>query len=179
MFTALVILGWLYNDRQMSEQGLVGRNVLTALGYAAFGVGALMVALPTMAPDNGLGAKTWIWVAILAGVIGSTGQMTDMADLEGDRKRGRKTAPIVWGEEVAKWTICVPVGIWSVLCPWFWEARFLGFVLPVMIGAKIISRLLTEETAAHKNTNRIWNLWVAVLYMLPLFAERSMNHHTI
>ena len=173
MCIALVAIGWLYNDCQMSEQGLVGRNVLTALGYAAFGVGALMVAMPTMALDNGLGAKTWVWVAILVAVIGTTGHVTDMADLEGDRQRGRKTAPIVWGEEVAKWTICVPVGVWSVLCPWFWEARFLGLLLPVLTGGKIISRLLTEETAAHKNTNRIWNLWVVVLYMLPLFAGRS------
>ena len=174
MCVVLMGLGWLYNDCQMSEKGWVGRNFLTALGYAAFGVGALMVAMPVTSAGFSISKQTWLWVVILAGVIGTTGHLTDLADLEGDRLRGRKTAPIVLGEDAAKWTVCVPVAVWSVLCPWFCEARFLGFLLPAMIGGKIISRLLTKNTAAaHKQTFRLWNLWVAVLYFLPLLRSRS------
>ena len=174
MCVVLMGLGWLYNDCQMSERGWVERNLLTALGYAAFGVGALMVAMPSMSTQAAVDKQTWLWVAVLAGVIGSTGHLTDLADLEGDRLRARKTAPIVLGEEAAKWTVCVPVAVWTVLCPWFWEARFLGFLLPTMLGGKIISRLLTKNTAAaHKQTFRLWNLWVAVLYFLPLLSAKS------
>ena len=184
MCLALMVLGWLYNDCKFSESGVVGRNVLTAAGYAAFGVGAVMVATPTSTPATtitslllgGLSPKLWLWVAVLAVVIGCTGQMTDMADLEGDKSRGRtNTIPILLGEDVAKWTIIVPVAFFSLFCPWFWDARFLGFVLPAMVGERIIVRLLIEEgtAAAYKKTNHIWNLWVAVLYILPLFAKAS------
>ena len=200
MWFALLVLGWLYNDCGMSERGWVGRNVLTALGYAAFGVGALMVALPpTTTPmpttkntpndgtyAGGLEAKMWTWISILALVIGTTGQMTDLVDLAGDAQKGRKTIPIIYGEAAAKWTVCVPVAVWSVLCPWFWETRFLGFVVPVMLGGKIVERLLTttmtttttttgegerEKSKGYKTTFRLWNLWVAVLYLMPLMTR--------
>ncbi|KAL6715096.1 hypothetical protein ACLMJK_007357 [Lecanora helva] len=173
MCLALMGLGWLYNDRQMSEHGWVTRNILTALGYAAFGVGALMVAMPTSLAESTISPKTWLWVLFLAGVIATTGHLTDMADLEGDKSRGRKTAPIVLGENLVTWTICLPVAVWSVLCPWFWEVSFLGFVLPVVVGKEIVSRLLTKRTAGgYKQTFRIWNLWVAVIYFLPLLGRK-------
>ena len=177
---ALMGLGWLYNDCQISESGWVGRNVLTALGYAGFGVGATMIAMPaTLSTSAGthvamtLDANTWSWIVILAAVIGTTGQLTDLADFEGDRARGRLTAPIVMGEELARWTVIVPVGVWSVVCPWFWEAKFLGFLLPVMVGKKIVERLLTKTDAGeHKRTFHLWNLWVVILYVLPLLTTK-------
>ena len=180
MCITLMVLGWLYNDCGLSERGIMGRNALTALGYAAFGVGAWRVAIPSAPETNQADGATylWLWIAILAAVIGTTGQMTDMADLEGDRLRGRTTAPIVWGEGVAKCSIGLPVAIWSVVCPLFWHLAAgvfsIGFALPVALGGVIVVRLAMGQkwstAAGYKRTNRLWNLWVAVLYLMPLFA---------
>ena len=51
MCVALMGLGDLYNDMQLGEQWLA-RSRLTALGYSAFGVGALDVALPLISTPN-------------------------------------------------------------------------------------------------------------------------------
>ena len=144
---------------------MLARNVLTGLGYSAFGVGALDVATG----GHGLDTKTWVWVAILAVVVMTTGHMTDLPDLEGDKARGRKTIPVVFGAEAARWMLAVPILVASLICPWFWDARFSGFLLVAGLGAKIVERLVKGE--GDKTTYKMWCGWVAALYFVPLFAE--------
>ena len=99
--------------------------------------------------------------------------MTDLPDLEGDSARGRKTIPVVIGAEAARWSLAVPVAVASLLCIWFWEARFVGALLVGGVGGKIVERLIKEEQKGQgdKGTYRLWCGWVALLYFLPLFAQ--------
>lgn len=102
MCVALIVLRLTYNDCRMSEKGWVERIVLTALSYVAFEIGATMAAMPSLFDSECCGGLADVAVVvILVEVTGTIAQLTDLADLEGDRLRGRETAPIILGEDVA------------------------------------------------------------------------------
>lgn len=49
------------------------------------------------------------WLAMIGGIIFTTLQMQDMADVHGDAKRRRKTVPLVYGDLAARYSIAIPV----------------------------------------------------------------------
>ena len=55
----------------------------------------------------------WQWLVIISCVISTTMHVQDLKDEAGDRARARRSAPIVLGDAVARWTIAIPVLFWS------------------------------------------------------------------
>lgn len=78
--------------------------------------------------------------------------------------------PLVICDGYARWTIAVSMLIWSTLCPAMWvKSTVLGVIivgLSVLIGVRA---LLRRGMASDKRTFIIWNVWVSILYLLPLF----------
>ena len=95
--------------------------------------------------------------------------MQDLPDQEGDALRGRRTVPLDIGDGPARWSVAIPVFVWSAAAPLFWRTGVLGFV-PTLVLASIVSfRVLGKRTAIEdKVTLRIWTLWMLSLYLLPL-----------
>lgn len=58
---------------------------------------------------------------MIGAIIFTTLQTQDMADVHGDAKRGRKTFPLVYGDRAARWSITIPVTVWSLICLLFGE----------------------------------------------------------
>ena len=167
---ALIFFGWVYNDLGGADRDPIVRNLINGIGYLSFACGATIVA----GSHQLFNEMIYRWILVIGAVIITTVQLQDMTDQEGDSIRGRKTVPLVIGDGPARWTIAVPVVLWSLLCPAFWSFDVIGFILPVTIGVSISSRILLVRTLeADKSTFKLWNLWVMILYFLPLLKRCS------
>lgn len=165
----LIVLGYGYNDLNLADWHWASRNAINALGFCSFASGALDVVLSEssyhISPD-----MYW-WLLIIAAVVFSTVQTQDMADQIGDRLRGRDSFPIAVGDGAARWLTAVPVAAWSFFCPFFWKISNGPNILIAVIGTAVSCRLLVYRgVEADKRTFRLWNAWMAGLYVLPLWA---------
>lgn len=168
----LVVLGTWYNNMGGADTNPLIRNLINALGYLCFITGAMEVALgfhTPLSPTKQLSQ----WLLVIAGIILSTVHAQDMYDQKGDAERGRKTVPIVIGDAAARWTIAVPMLGWGVLCPAFWHAHAVIYALSCVLAASVAVRtLLFRSVESDKATFRIWNCWVALVFVMPLWAGR-------
>lgn len=180
---ALIWLGMWYNNWGGADKNPVIRNTINALGYTCFASGAMEVALGgSLLPLHPLGWSGQ-WLLVIIGIIFSTVQLQDMSDQAGDAKRGRRTVPLVWGDTAARWTIAIPIFCWGVWCPMFWAVSSFWFTVSMVLASLVAFRtLVVRSVQGDKQTFRLWNCWIAVVYVLPLFSraeplQRSLSSH--
>ncbi|KAH1985262.1 hypothetical protein LV164_001155 [Aspergillus fumigatus] len=177
----LIILGTCYNSFGAGDHNPVIRNIINALGYFCFNSGAVEVALGsgsavfTERPE----ARQYslrLWIMVITTIILTTMHVQDMCDQEGDAKRGRRTLPLVIGDAAARWSIALPMPVWGVICPLLADsgplATGLSFVLAFAVAIRM---LMWRDTASDRMTFRVWNLWISVVYMLPLLGSVSLS----
>lgn len=169
---AMMVLTWMYNDLGGGEESYLVRNLINAFGFMCYSSGATLVACGhgeiTLNPD------AYQWLGMIGGIVFTTLQMQDMSDQKGDKARGRGTIPLILGDWVARWTIAIPVSLWSIACPLFWKLHPYAFIAPIILGSLIGLRiLLLRSVDADKLTWKFWNLWISSLYLLPL-----IKYHT-
>ncbi|CAG8890509.1 unnamed protein product [Penicillium egyptiacum] len=180
---ALIWLGVWYNNWGGADKNPVIRNIINGLGYTCFASGAMEVALGgSLLPLHPLG-RSGQWLLVIICIIFSTVQLQDMPDQGGDAKRGRRTVPLVWGDTAARWTIAIPMLCWGIWCPMFWAASSFWFTMSMALASLVAFRtLVVRSVQGDKQTFRVWNCWIAVVYMLPLFSEgepaqRNLSSH--
>jgi 4-hydroxybenzoate polyprenyltransferase len=165
---AILVLAWIYNDLGAANENFHIRNITNALGIAAFNAGSIVA----LTGASGLNSMGYIWLCILAAAICSTISILDMPDITGDSARGRQTMPIVYGHEIARWGLAIPIIFWSAFCPLFLGVGIAGFVLSVMFGGGLAGHLLINRTQkSDKASEKLWCMWCMMLYCLPLFAN--------
>jgi 4-hydroxybenzoate polyprenyltransferase len=168
---ACVICTYMYNDLGGADESSLARNVLNTIGVTGFGSGAAKVLLGASATLN---ATAYHWLALIFAIVATTLQAQDMEDVEGDRVRGRLTLPLLIGDGPARWSIAVLVAVWSVVCPVYWRLEWSGYVLPIAVGFTIAWRsLVLRSIEADKRTWRVWNAWMVILYLLPVWTPLS------
>lgn len=80
--------------------------------------------------------------------------------------------PIVYGHELARWGLAVPIVFWSVVCPLFLGVGVVGFVFSVALGGGLAGHLLVFRTQRRDEVSeKLWCVWTMMLYCLPLFAD--------
>ena len=169
---ALVLLGWWYNDRGGGDSSCITRNFINACGFLSYASGATEVASRSDLLDNPFNPVAWPWFLVIGAVVFTTVQTQDMYDQAGDSLRQRKTVPLVIGDYYARWSIAIAMIGWSVVCPTFWQLGPATYAMSTITGAVVISRTLTKKSVpADKLTFRIWNLWMVMLYLMPLFKR--------
>ena len=159
---------WLYNDLDGANSSFVLRNALNACGLLSFSVGATAI---TVGGDR---FSFWgsVWLLLLWWIIFTTVQVQDLADAEGDAARGRKTMPLVCGDNVTRWSVATFVLFWSMVCRIFWRLDNLGSVPPLLVGGTLACRiLLWRNLEADKSVWRLWCFWMAVISFLPLVRQ--------
>lgn len=169
---ALMVLGYTYNDLGLADWNWVSRNCINGLGFCCFASGALEVALD-MPLQAALSEHRPMlaWLGVIAAVVISTVQTQDMADQDGDRMRARKSLPLTVGDGTARWLTATSVASWSILCPLYWEVGRVSCLCVGSLGLVISCSMLTlRSVEADKRTFRLWNGWMASLYMLPLVS---------
>lgn len=163
----LMIGTWMYNDLGGADNGVIVRNLLNGFGYICYSSGSMKVA--TGFGQHDLNGTSTIWLAIIGGIIFTTLQMQDMADVHGDAKRGRKTVPLIYGDRFARWSIAVPVVAWSLICPAFWGVGVFGYVLPIIAAGVFLTRLFKYRSVEDDGlTWWFWCSWLSAVFITPL-----------
>ncbi|KAI4161810.1 MAG: hypothetical protein LQ342_004501 [Letrouitia transgressa] len=161
---ALMVLGYIHNDLGAGDRSCVLRNILNAAGFLCFGTGAAAV---TMAKSVEFTRAAYMWYAIIAAVVFTTIQSQDMHDQEGDRELSRRTVPLIFGDQNARWSLAVLVLGWSLLVPRWWGASIWTSGVFLLVGGSIAVRYWTQrEVHDDRKTYRIWNLWIVCLYLM-------------
>ncbi|KAI0206837.1 UbiA prenyltransferase family-domain-containing protein [Astrocystis sublimbata] len=169
---ALIAMGYGYNDLNLADWHWTSRNAINALGFCSFASGALDVTLGSSHLDLPLDVVGWL--CIIAGVVFTTVQTQDMADQIGDRLRGRSSLPLVVGDAQARWLTALPMVAWSFICPRYWRINDGLEIFMGLFGVAISCGLLIYRSIeADKQTFRLWNVRMAGLYVLPVWAATS------
>lgn len=162
----LIVLTYIYNDLGAGDENFLLRHVNNAFGFITFGAGAAQVAL--CSSGKSLNSQAYIWLGVIATIITFTIQFQDMEDQEGDRKRERRTLPIVLGDLWMRRMNAVVIIVFSIAAPAFWRLGCLGYSVPVGMGLLIAGRSLVCKPLQDKTTFQLWCLWLVILYLLPL-----------
>ena len=171
----LTCLNWMYNELGGSDENFIVRNLLLGATYAGYCSGAVKVAT---GPGFSMNRAAYDWIAMIGSVIFTTMHVQDLKDQAGDNARGRKTAPLVLGDSVARLSIAIAVLIWSVVCPAFWSLHLTSSAPSIFLGLVVAYRaIFSRSFQADRTTWRVWSLWLTSLYFLPLMKDIGAPHH--
>lgn len=176
----LMSLVWMYNDLEGSSVNVWLRNLLNAGGLMSFSWGALSVMSKdhtkllrlAMDGDAVLPERAYWWILATGVIIVATVHAQDMPDIEGDKARGRKTMPLLYGESWARGSVAVMVTLVSVLSPFFFSGPTSWWAAPpLLLGCSLsILTLLRRGQAMDEVAWKLWCFWTISLYLLPLSA---------
>jgi len=111
----LLLLGFWYNDCGGADRNCLLRNPINGAGFICYTSGAMEVAYGSAIPLSGPLLR---WSAVVGATVASTVQTQDMYDQAGDSVRHRQTIPSFLDDAMGRWTIAIPVVMWSWVCPW-------------------------------------------------------------
>lgn len=150
------------------------KNIINSLFYATGQLGGTRVAAESMS-DTTMIRAGYEWCGMLLLETFTTIQVQDIRDQEGDAARGRSTMSIALGDKATRWITSVTITFWSFACPLYWANGNLhgGFVLPLLIGAVLVFRLLfCISVPADRLTWDLYTLmWLPALYATPLLSR--------
>ena len=162
---------WIYNDLGGFYEHFLIRNIIIAIGYVWCGFGIIKV----VSDGHGLSHVGYIWSGILCILIATTMDIQDLRDQEGDRLVQRKTAPLVLGDTVARWSIVVALLGWSILCPAYWSLGIGYYFLPMFSAGIICYRVLwMRNPVADELSCKLWGIWLSSMFVLPLCFDHSV-----
>ncbi|KAK7946713.1 UbiA prenyltransferase [Apiospora aurea] len=161
----LFVLTWLYNDLQGGDENWICRNLIIAAAFFLYNSGSVKVACSNCnVTDTGAA-----WAIMVSGIILTTMHVQDLKDQQGDSARGRRSAPLVLGNAPARWTLAIPICIWSYGCARFWDVGLAAGSAVVVLGVIVATRCVGYSgRQSDRRTWELWALWLATLYMLPL-----------
>ncbi|KAK1981747.1 UbiA prenyltransferase family [Colletotrichum cereale] len=156
-----------YNDLGGADEHFLIRQFINGLAYPVYGVAALKLAA-------GIGAgeilfAAYEWLGLLGFVVGTTIQIQDLKDYEGDKMRERHTFPVVLGDFFTRASVCVGILFWSIVCTAYWNSSASACVVVFISGLIVIARVLyVREPKADRLSFILWTWWVMELFVLPL-----------
>src|SRR5215469_5667737 len=162
-----LVANWVYNDLEGGDANFVIRQVINGLAYLPCGVGVtkLIVGNGGLVVPND---RFYQWILVITLVVGTTTQVQDLKDLDGDRARNRHTFPVVLGDFVTRFSCCAGIVFWSVWCYVYWDLKW-QFCSPMMILGMtvILSIIFLRGQKADKRSFLLWSFWVMSLLALP------------
>jgi 4-hydroxybenzoate polyprenyltransferase len=162
-----LVANWIYNDLEGGDANFVIRQVINGLAYLPCGVGAtkLIVGNGGLTVPND---RFYEWILVISMVVGTTTQVQDLKDLEGDRARNRHTFPVVLGDFVTRFSCCVGIAFWSVWCFVYWDLKWQLCSPTMILGAIVIFSIsVLRGQKADKRSFLLWSFWVMSLLALP------------
>ena len=166
--TACIIVGcWVYNDLKASDDSWLTRNAVIALGFGVFNWSSLKIAVGR--GSAGITTTGLAWIGMYSLVIFTTMHVQDMKDQAGDRARGRRTAPLIFGDRAARWSLAVPILIWGPVCALHCQATLLIATFVSLFGGYVGWRCLSFHGSLQDRwTWQLWCAWTAMLSLMPL-----------
>lgn len=133
-----LVLGWLYSGPPfylkrwpsgLAAVAILGGLVTYIAGYTANGGGSDVRSL-------------FVFAAVMALWMGLVGQTKDLSDIEGDKQAGRRSGPVVWGEDVARLVfsgVALCLGGGYILSAAFFAASLLIPAIVLAFGAVAVA----------------------------------------
>ncbi|KAI0896943.1 UbiA prenyltransferase family-domain-containing protein [Annulohypoxylon nitens] len=165
----ILILTWSYNDLQGGDEAFI-REIIIAIAYGLFNSGSLIVAVGAKTSLSALGIA---WTAIVSSVILTTMQVQDLKDQAGDKLRGRRTIALFLGEKFSRVSIAFFVCFWSCVSAYFWTLGPIALCCIAVVATIVAVRVIfVNSQKGDARTWRLWCLWHASLYTLPVVMLR-------
>jgi len=162
---ALVALTIIYDELGAHAGHWAVRNLVNALGFVSFEVGASLVAGNNR---HYLDNTARLSVLCSAGIFFSTIQSQDFKDVEGDTLIGRQTIPIVHPKLAAP-TLAMILQAWSVGLSILWHANFVtGIAVNTVALAVGLCFIFSTTCKAYQRSFYLYNVWLSFAHGLPL-----------
>jgi 4-hydroxybenzoate polyprenyltransferase len=163
-----VFFSVLYNDFNGDANPLI-RNVLNAIGIGCFYAGPVQIAHGNISLLST--PKALCWIILLGLSISLTVHTQDFRDVKGDKKRSRRTIPLVFSDLPARYSVVAGSLVCSCVTSLFWGVGIMGFLLPGIIGPVMAVNWLGNQTLdGDKLSWKIWAYWMLSLFVLPFFS---------
>jgi 4-hydroxybenzoate polyprenyltransferase len=177
---------WFYSTTYKRE--LLLGNVIIAILTALVPFLVLLYELPLLARNYGSGISPItrvlvIWVlgfSLFAFLVNLNREIVkDAEDFEGDQAYGKKTIPVVWGMEAARWISVTFTGLTIALlvCVWFWFIRdnitLIYFLVMLIIPLVLVLFMLLKslnKTMLHKAS-----FWLKIVMLSGLGYMIAVN----
>ena len=94
----LLVLGWLYSGPPIYLKR-------SSTGWAVLGIMVALITYSAGYSSNGGGGNIHsflVFATVMALWLGIVSQTKDLSDIEGDKQAGRRSGPVVWGENAAR-----------------------------------------------------------------------------
>jgi len=170
---------WFYSTIYKRE--LLLGNIIVALLTAFVPFMVLLFELPLLARNYGTDVNPitrflLIWVlgfslfAFLVNLIREI--VKDIEDFEGDRAYGKKTIPVIWGIDTARWIslVIIIISIVLLILAWFFFIRdyitMIYFLVMLVIPLCVVSIFLIRGT--NQNTFHKANIWLKIIMLSGL-----------
>ncbi|MBV9453200.1 MAG: UbiA family prenyltransferase [Rubrobacter sp.] len=137
---ALLALGWLYSGPPFylkrsptgwTIMGIIVAYITYNVGYVANGGGSAVYSL-------------FIFATIMALWLGLVSQTKDLSDIEGDKQAGRRSGPVIWGENAARLVysgVALSLGGGYILAAAFFAPGLLIPALVLALGAVVVTAI--------------------------------------
>jgi len=161
------VLSYYYNE--LNGGGGPLRDVIISVSYGLANRTSLRLA---SGPENTINQQGQAWIFVVSTIILTTMHIQDMKDLQGDRKRGRKTIPILIGDFSCRIALAILIPFWSIIAVRFWNLGITGsslyFLLAILVGIRVLAIQDRKEDA---RTWKLWCFWHTSLYALPILSR--------
>lgn len=163
---------WVYNDLKASYDGWIQRNLIAALAFWVYSRSSLKVAIGGGSSDAVITPIGQLWVLVISEAIMTTTHVQDPKYVLGDKSRGRETAPVLLGERITKWSLAIPIFLWSPICALFW-GEWIASIPAIIIGFCVSYRCIPRSGKDEdKWAWQVWCCWTAFLSLMPLGNEQ-------
>lgn len=156
----VILHNWLY----LSWHWL-GKNILMGVGTFA----QLAAAWQMVTPIDVTG---WRWITIISIIIFVVVSIQDLRDIDGDKKVGRNTMPMVLGEEVSRLYFAVSIFITPFIIYFFLLSQIelslfaiIHFAIMALMCSVMAIRLLRKRST---HDDRVTYDWLTTWYMVTL-----------
>jgi len=161
----LVALTVIYDELGAHSCHWAVRNLVNALGFVSFEVGASLVAGNNR---HYLDETARLSVLCSAGIFFTTIQSQDFKDVEGDSLIGRQTIPIVHPKLAAP-TLALILQAWGIGLSMLWHANLATAIafnaLSMAVG---ICYMASKTVKAYQRSFYLYNVWLSFAHGLPL-----------
>lgn len=160
IYTVLLVM---HDDFHLSHNPIF-KNLFNTGGYVAFELGTSLI-LSRESSLDGMSIKALSCSAL---VILLTIHAQDFADVNGDRRSGRRTLPIIAPEASRIYMLCA-LPLFSFALASFWSLGPLSSVLFVSMGSWVGLRyFLFRDEIRDQSNYRLYNIWFMGVHLLPV-----------
>ncbi|KAL5514483.1 hypothetical protein ACEPAG_2571 [Sanghuangporus baumii] len=168
------VLTYVYDEMGYAAGHWLGRNIVNALGFVSFEVGACLIAGKDI---HSLDAVSWLSILCSAGIFSTTIQAQDFKDTAGDILVGRQTLPLVH-PALARPTLMLALATWSMALSIIWNLSAEVTLLFNILGATVGGRFIFKAgTKADQRSFYLYNIWLSVAHSLPAYYRFFAPSH--